>query len=219
MNRGAVLAVVALLAGCLTSAGCNDQTKKELAALQQQYNDLQLKYQDVQRSAAESRAKNADLEAQLQTARSDLTAAKEQVAALQERLKQRAPVAPGTPVEKFTLASDILFAPGKATLSKEGAARIRRIAARIKSAHLGDTVRVYGYTDNDPIARSAKYWKDNLDLSANRAMAVTRLLRKLGIPAERIETVAMGATHFVAPNTTRAGKARNRRVEIVIIKG
>ena len=78
-------------------------------------------------------------------------------------------------------------------------------------------MRVYGYTDSDPIKRSARLWKDNLDLSANRAMAVTRELRKLGIPAESIETVAMGATRSVAPNRTKADKAKNRRVEIVVV--
>jgi len=80
------------------------------------------------------------------------------------------------------------------------------------------TVRVMGYSDSDPIVKTKKLWKDNLDLSANRAMEVTRYLWSRGIPAERIETVGMGSTHFVQPNKTKAGKAANRRVEIHVVK-
>jgi chemotaxis protein MotB len=80
------------------------------------------------------------------------------------------------------------------------------------------TVRVMGYTDSDPIVKTKNLWKDNLDLSANRAMEVTRHLWSKGISAEHIETVAMGATHFMGPNTTKAGKAGNRRVEISVVK-
>ena len=47
---------------------------------------------------------------------------------------------------------------------------------------------------------------------------MTRELRRLGIPAKTIETIAMGATHFISANTTAAGKAKNRRVEIVVLK-
>jgi outer membrane protein OmpA-like peptidoglycan-associated protein len=45
---------------------------------------------------------------------------------------------------------------------------------------------------------------------------VARELWRLGVAPEKIETVAMGATNFVASNKTPAGKAENRRVEIVV---
>jgi flagellar motor protein MotB len=79
-------------------------------------------------------------------------------------------------------------------------------------------VQVYGFTDNDPIVKTKKLWEDNLDLSANRAMMVTRELIRHGIAANRVETIAMGSTHPVASNSDKAGKAKNRRVEIVAIK-
>lgn len=117
---------------------------------------------------------------------------------------------------RVTLAADVLFNAGRATLSKPGVTRLRGIVAQIKSQHPNATVHVYGYTDSDPIKRSAKLWKDNLDLSANRAMAVSRQLWQLGIAPEKIETIAMGATNFVASNKTAADKAKNRRVEIAV---
>jgi len=73
-------------------------------------------------------------------------------------------------------------------------------------------------TSRTPIKRSRRKWKDNLDLSANRAMAVTRYLIARGIPKANVETIAMGDSRFVATNKTRAGKAKNRRVDIMVVR-
>ena len=61
-------------------------------------------------------------------------------------------------------------------------------------------------------------WDDNLDLSANRAMAVTRYLTGKGLDSAMIETVGMGAAQPVASNSSKDGKARNRRVEIYAVQ-
>jgi len=114
--------------------------------------------------------------------------------------------------------SDILFPSGQATLTKQGLTELDKAAAAIKARYAGLPVRVYGYTDTDPILKTKKLWQDNLDLSANRAMNVTRHLRSRGVPASMIETVAMGETRPVASNASTASKARNRRVEIIVIK-
>lgn len=217
MNRLAAALTVVLLAASLASVGCENKYKQQLEAVQQQYNDLQLKNQDLQKSLVEGDAERGRIQTQLSAKDQQLTSARMEIASLKQELDQPGPPPPPPPVAKFTLASDIVFSAGKATLSTAGAARIRQIAATIRSKHPGTTVRVYGHTDSDPIKRTARLWKDNLHLSANRAMAVTRELRKLGIPAKNIETVAMGATRSVAPNRTAAGKAKNRRVEIVVV--
>ena len=120
--------------------------------------------------------------------------------------------------DKVSVGSDILFASGKATLTSKGKAALANIVADLKGSYAGLPVRVYGYTDSDPIKRTKNLWQDNLDLSANRAMAITRHIVSKGIKAESVETVAMGATRFVAKNDTSASKAENRRVEIVVIK-
>jgi len=223
MNRRAIL-LSGLLACGLTTVGCCDQYKKQLAEIQQQYNDLETSNQDLKRVLAEAQAKDGDLAAQLTSKDSELIGVKAELADL--KAKQAAqPKPPKVPAgwtptatgAKITLASDILFAPGRATLSSQGLRKLRSIASTIRSNYPKAVARVSGFTDNDPIVRSAKLWKDNLELSANRAMAVTRQLRKLGISSESIETIAMGATHFVAPNTSRTSKAKNRRVEIAVV--
>jgi len=231
MNRLSVLSTAVLLAVGLASAGCCDKEKKELLAFQQRCDELQLKNQQLQADFAASESKNADLliqiegkDASLSATRSELAAAKTKLAGLEAgagngRSRPTAPTgwqetATGA---KLTLTSDVLFGAGRATLSDSGLAQIGKAAATIKATYPAAIVRVYGFTDSDPINKSASLWTDNLDLSANRAMAVSRQLIKLGISAESIESIGMGATHFVASNSTSEGKAKNRRVEIVVV--
>lgn len=219
MNRRAVILIVVLVPVALVAVGCHDKCRQQLAGAEQQYI---VKHQELQQNLADSEIDKGRLMSQLNDRDAQLSTANAEIASLTAKLAGM-PTAPEgwqTTISgaKLTLASDILFAPGRATLSQRGAARLSRVASTIKATYPDAIVRVYGFTDNDPIKKSAKFWKDNLDLSANRAMAVTRQLRKLGIAAENIETISMGATHFVAPNQTAAGKAKNRRVEIVVIK-
>lgn len=113
--------------------------------------------------------------------------------------------------DRITVGGDLLFASGKAVLTRAGGARLGKIVQDIKSSYPGMIVRVYGHTDSDPIRKSP--WKDNLELSANRAMAVVRYLISKGISAKLVETVAMGEHHPVSGT-----KAKNRRVEIFVVK-
>lgn len=231
MNRMTILLVFVIVAGGLVVTGCNDKRQQELTALKHQYNSLQLEKGDLQKSVAVSRNKNNELMRLLASKDSELDAAKTQIVRLESAAKSAAmlaatPPKPTVPAgwqetttgAKVTLASDVLFAAGRASLSKKGAARLGQIVATVKTAYPDSIVRVYGFTDSDPIKKTKKLWLDNLDLSANRAMAVVRFLRKSGIQADKLEAVGMGAAHPVASNKTREGKARNRRVEIVVVK-
>ena len=78
---------------------------------------------------------------------------------------------------------------------------------------------VRGYTDNTPIGQplQAAGVTDNLDLSARRAMSVVRYLVAHGVNPNLLSAQAFGATNPVAPNDTPDGRAKNRRVEIMLI--
>src|SRR5690606_7587637 len=77
---------------------------------------------------------------------------------------------------------DVLFAAGKVELRSEAKKTLTEIASVIKREYSGKRIRVEGYTDTDPIKRSG--WKDNLQLSAERAAAVHRHLQEQGVPGE-----------------------------------
>jgi chemotaxis protein MotB len=78
---------------------------------------------------------------------------------------------------------------------------------------------VRGYTDNTPIGQplQAAGVTDNLDLSARRAMSVARYLVAHGVNPNLLSAQAFGATNPVTSNDTPEGRAKNRRVEIMLI--
>lgn len=115
-----------------------------------------------------------------------------------------------------TLANSILFAPGSAKFKAATSAELNHIVSVLKSKYKGKEVDVVGHTDADPIKKSKKYWKDNWDLSAGRALTVLRYVQKKGIKKNKIRAVAAGSSRPVASNKTVSGKAKNRRVEIVV---
>ena len=213
------LAVLALAAVSMLSVGCNND-KEQLAALQADYNSLANQNKDLRGQLSQAKTREAELLTQLD--------AKDMQLAAKERELANAGTATPAPTggnwdvgknaDRVTVGSDILFDSGNATLTSKGKSALDQVIRDLKANYAGMPVRVYGYTDSDPIKKTKNLWQDNLDLSANRAMAVTRYLMDNGIQAENVETVAMGATHFVAKNDNTTSKAKNRRVEIVVIK-
>lgn len=229
MKRLGLSGLAMLLAAIsLTSSGCCKKEKQQITVLQAQYNELSNQNVSLKTELAQAKTREAELLSQVADKDVELSGKDQEIFHLEAGLK-KTPVTVktiaspegwdvGRFADKLVVGSDILFAPGRATLTAKGRTRLDRIVGDLKGNYPGRLVRVYGYTDSDPIRRTKNLWKDNLDLSANRAMAVTRYLAKKGIDREKIETIAMGAAHFIANNTTRASKARNRRVEIVVIK-
>ncbi len=113
-----------------------------------------------------------------------------------------------------TLPNEILFDSGKAELKKATSTELDHIRSVLRQQYAGKQVDVVGHTDTDPIQKSK--WKDNWELSAQRSLTVTRYLIDRGIPEDQIRAVGRGASQPVAPNDNATGKAKNRRVEIVV---
>ena len=106
--------------------------------------------------------------------------------------------------------SDILFEFGKADLKPELRENLSAIGAILQSLLTDSKIMVEGHTDNvgTPAA--------NQKLSEQRAHAVMQYLIERGVAANRLQSVGYGLTKPVADNKTEAGRARNRRVELVI---
>ncbi len=113
-----------------------------------------------------------------------------------------------------TLPNAILFDSGKATLKKSVSPELDHILSVLKSKYSGKQVDVVGHTDTDPIRKSN--WDDNWELSAQRALTVARYLMDHGIADDKIKASGRGPAQPIASNATSAGKAKNRRVEIVV---
>ena len=115
-----------------------------------------------------------------------------------------------------TLPNTILFDSGKAELKSATNTELDHILSVLKSQYVGKQVEVVGHTDTDPISKTKDLWKDNWELSAERALSVTRYLIAHGVPGSQIKAAGCGPDRPIAPNNTAAGKAKNRRVEIVV---
>lgn len=109
-----------------------------------------------------------------------------------------------------TMPQDILFATDSATLRPDLQRDIRTVASSLQ-AYPGTRVQVIGHTDN---TGDAGY---NLDLSQRRASSVAGVLISQGVSSGRIQTFGRGEDQPIASNLTPAGRAQNRRVEIVIL--
>lgn len=103
----------------------------------------------------------------------------------------------------------ILFATGKADLQPESRSVLKEIAATLRQ-HGDLRILIEGHTDNVGTPAS------NLSLSGARAAAVkAALVTEYGIDGARITTTGLGDTKPSVPNATAAGRAQNRRVEVV----
>jgi outer membrane protein OmpA-like peptidoglycan-associated protein len=105
---------------------------------------------------------------------------------------------------------DIAFAPGQAGLrpaAKAGLGKLVEFVDRDESK----PIRIEGHTDSSGNAQA------NLALSRRRAEAVRDALIAAGVTAGRISVVGLGETHPVASNATEQGRARNRRVDVILL--
>ena len=115
-----------------------------------------------------------------------------------------------------TLVNEILFPEGGYRLAPKGEATLDKIAPTLSNLP-GQQIIVQGFTDNVPIVGELKQrFPSNLELSSARADDVVRYLTAHGVPAGSISAQGFGDARPVASNDTPQGKAKNRRVEIVI---
>jgi chemotaxis protein MotB len=118
---------------------------------------------------------------------------------------------------RVDLVDKILFDSGEAAISKRGEEVLSRVGA-VLAAIDDKQIQVSGHTDKTPISEKlAEHFPTNWELSAARAINVVRFLdEKAGVPAARMIASGYGEHHPIASNKTAAGRARNRRIEILL---
>lgn len=227
-----LLGLCSLAALMAITTGCSNNLQKQCDELTTTNKDLSSQNADLKNQLETANKHEADLMAQLDARNNELAAERNRADRAASELQSHTAAAAPTGAEtitkdgwvetdrtaKITVGTDVLFDAGKATLTQAGKRKVDEIANAIRTRYAGGTVLVYGHTDADPIRRTKNLWQDNLDLSANRAMSVTRELIGKGLSPKTIETIAMGEAHPVASNSTSAGKMKNRRVEIIVLK-
>jgi chemotaxis protein MotB len=113
------------------------------------------------------------------------------------------------------LTDDVLFDSGRAVLKPPAGPILAHVARLLKLAGRHD-VMVEGHTDNMPIRGSL--YPTNWELSTARASTVVRFLIGHGAAKMRMAASGYAALHPISTNSTAAGRSRNRRVEIVLLR-
>ena len=144
--------------------------------------------------------------------------AKAQAEAVKNAQVQTVTDANGLQAVKVTFDSGILFSTGSATLAASAKSSLQQFSDVLKS-NTGCDVAIQGYTDNQGWKNSTaeQSIQKNKDLSYSRASSVSTYLKSLGVSAAQIKSVnGYGQDNPVADNSTAAGQAQNRRVEIYL---
>jgi flagellar motor protein MotB len=117
---------------------------------------------------------------------------------------------------RIGIRGSVLFALNSAELRDEGAAVLHDIAGPLAKylAEHGELAMVSGFTDDLAMRAPTGGFRDNWELSAERALTVTRALEREGVPSALLFAAGFGDNHPLLPNTSAENRAKNRRVEI-----
>jgi flagellar motor protein MotB len=117
---------------------------------------------------------------------------------------------------RIGISGSVLFAFNSADLQPEGRQLLKSLATPL-GAYLrarDEVLMVSGFTDDRQMRGGSRQFADNWELSAQRALTVTRTLIEEGIPSASIFAAAFGSEQAVASNADADGRSRNRRVEM-----
>jgi chemotaxis protein MotB len=234
MNRFSGLGLLGLAALGFAAGGCASTD----ADWRERYLEKEQDASGLASQLSEERNAHSNAVASLEEARARIKDLETENASLKNRPAESAPAAAATDNVSDTLAqlksrgidayqaadgniaivipSDINFAAGSKDLTAAGKKAVASVAKELDGQFSGFTVRVEGHTDGDPIKKSK--FTDNFELGAERALSVLRqLVKEHGVAPERLIAASRGETVPVADNKSDKGKARNRRVEVVVM--
>ncbi|NIC43188.1 OmpA family protein [Aquabacterium sp. A08] len=117
---------------------------------------------------------------------------------------------------RIGISGSVLFALNSDQLRPEGRQLLQSLVPplQVYLSARDELLMVSGFTDDRPVLDSNARFADNLELSAQRALTVTRALIAEGMPSGRVFAAAFGAEQPVASNAAEPGRALNRRVEM-----
>jgi chemotaxis protein MotB len=191
-----------------------EASQKQVALLQQQLGDVAQKYRDSQVAQQEAQKQVSALQASTKFRGGAAITANSSV-----KQSLAAVTIPGVEIRqdgeliRIELPADKLFVPGSAQVQADGARLLDDVSAAIARSYSRQRIVIEGHTDDaaagNPTAAHS--------LTTSQAQAVfAQLVERGRLPARQLSILAMGENHPLASNGTPAGKAKNRRVELVV---
>lgn len=201
---GTLLPVGALLLGSFGLTACaskkyvGEEVAKSSAAADKRINDVESQVEATQTKVKQHDTKLAELD----------TATRQAL----ERAQEAGKLAEGKFVYSLVLSDDaVKFPVNKTELSQDAEDKLKDFAERLKNENKNVYLEIQGHTDST----GAKDY--NAKLGEARAEAVRRFLNKQGIALNRMSTISYGQDEPVDSNKTKDGRAKNRRVVVVVL--
>jgi len=211
MSRRSRAAVVSMLLLLVAGLGCKEKEQAPITVGPDQLSLERERSQQLQSLLDRCNQERADDAAQMQAMRNEVEKLRQQLAARPEP----EPPAPGwqaVPGGVMTsIEGTVLFDSGKAVLKAGAQKTLEQVAATVRDKYPNHDIYVFGHTDDTPIRKSG--WKDNYELSAQRALSVVRVLREAGVKSS-MAAAGWGELLPVAENISEQARQANRRVEI-----
>ncbi len=203
------------------------QQRQQFAKLKSQLTDLQTSAEQAAAQAAAQASQMREALTNSQARIESLIKEKEQVTKAQHQMEdqmrstlQSKDVTISELQGKLTvnILDRVLFASGEAELKPEGEKVLAQVAS-VLTQHTNRQVYVIGHTDNVPIRATAfSRYSSNWELSTARATSAVRfLVEKAGVEPTRMAAVGYGEYHPIADNSSPEGRAKNRRIAIIIV--
>lgn len=185
-----------------------DRLSEDNAGLLARLKEQNLSMEQLQKAIDQLNERQKQAEVRLKTFRTMLERFRNMIASGKLRVK----IVRGRMVVE--LAENILFDSGKAELKPEGQQALTEVAS-VLTTIADRSFQITGHTDNVPI--NTTRYPSNWELSAARAVNVTRYLATQGVQAERLSAAGYADTQPVAENDSVEGRQQNRRIEIVLM--
>ncbi|MDQ6894521.1 MAG: OmpA family protein [Acidobacteriota bacterium] len=195
---GALLLGTFGLGGCATKRYVGDEVSKSSAASEKRINEVESQVETAQSKIRDHDTRITELDKSTRDAL--------------ERAQAAGKLAEGKFVYSLVLSDDaVKFPTAKWALSKEAEAKLAEFADKLKSENKNVYLEIQGHTDTTGSSMV------NYRLGAERAEAVRRYLNKSGIALNRMSTISYGEDEPVAPNKTKQGRSKNRRVVVIVL--
>jgi len=218
-----------LLSGCLVAESKfikkseeADQWSKKAAACEQQNKKLENELAEMDKVLKTRSDDLAKKISELHKSKEEIQEVSKTYGEMVEKMKQEVAQGQVTITElkgKLTLnmVDSILFDSGRAEVKEGGLAVLQKVVDVLKGAK-DKSIRIEGHTDNIRIKGTlAQRYPTNWELSAARAINVARYLQHQGIDPMSLSAVAYGEFKPITKNDTSEGRAKNRRIEIILV--
>ncbi len=208
MKPSSSVLLTGLLAAAIVLPGCatKDYVNEQVGAVSRRADGMET-------NISRLNTQGADFDARIGKNRTDLDGVSQTAQDALARAEAAGKLAEGKFMYEVSLSSEVAFAFESATLTPAAKSTLDEFADKLKSENQNVYVEIQGHTDSAGSAAA------NLALGERRAEAVRYYLAtKTGFPLHRMNAISYGETAPVTNNKTRANRAQNRRVALIVLQ-